>query len=71
MGFPGIFKHHDQKGCIVADFCLRFVFHLLHTLEPVTPRPGLGKTAISDRRLELACNDGSYYAVVLVEFKVD
>jgi hypothetical protein len=70
MGFPGIFEYRNEKGGIVADFYLRCIFHLLHALEFIIPRPRLGRTNISDRRLELGCDDGSCYVLVLVEFKV-
>ena len=71
MGLPGIFEYRNTKRCIVADFGLRSVFHLLPTLAAVVSRPGLGCTNISDRRLELVCDDGTYFVLVLVEFKVD
>jgi len=70
MGLPGIFEYRNEKGCIGADFYLRCIFHLLHALEPIVPGPRLGRTNISDRRLELVCDDDSYYVLVLVEFKM-
>jgi len=39
MGFSCIFEYHNEKGSIVADFGLRSVFHLLHSLVPVFPKP--------------------------------
>jgi hypothetical protein len=71
MGLPGIFEHLNQKGCLVADLCLRVVFYLLHTLASIVPGPGLGSTNLPDRRLELVCDDGSRYLLVLVGFAVD
>ena len=71
MGLLCIFDYRNEKGCIVADFGLRCIFHLLHTMAYIAPRPRLGRTNISDRRLELVCDDGTYYILVLVEFKVD
>jgi hypothetical protein len=68
MGLPGIFEYRHEKGCIVADIGLRGVFLLLHSLAPIVPGPGLGGKNISDRRLELVSNDGSFYVLVLVEF---
>ena len=70
MGLPGLFEYRNEKGGIVADFRMHCLFHLLHPLESIVPRPRLGRTNISDRRLELGCDDGSYYVLVLVEFKV-
>lgn len=71
MGLLGIFEYRIEKGGIVADNRLCCVFHLLHSLARVVPGPGLDRTNISDRRLELVCDDGSCYVLVLVEFQVD
>lgn len=71
MGLLGICEYRNEKGSIVANSRLRCVFHLLHSLAPIFPRQGLGRANISDRRLELVCDDGSYYLLVLVKFKVD
>lgn len=71
MGLLRIFEYRNEKGCIVADIGLYCIYHILHTLASIAPRPGLGRTNISDRRLELVCDDGTYYVLVLVEFKVD
>jgi hypothetical protein len=70
MGLPGIFEYHNEKGGIVAYFCQRCIFHLLHTLAPNFRKPRLDCENIPNRRLELVCDDGSSYVLVLVEFKL-
>ena len=71
MDLPGLFEYRNKKECIVVDSGLRCVFHLLHTLALVDPGPSMGSTNIPDRRLDLVCDDGTDYVLVLVEFKVD
>ena len=70
MGLPCIFEYYNEKGSLEADLGLRSIFHLLHSMGPVFRRPGLGCENIPDRRLELACDDGAYYVLVLDKFKV-
>ena len=71
MGLSRLFQYHNEKGGLVADFGLRSIFNLLHSLVPVIPRPGVGRNNLSNRGLELVCDDGSYYSLVLDQFKVD
>ena len=59
MGLLGICEYRKEKGSAVADFGLRCVFHLLYSLDPIVPRPRLGRANISARRLELVCDEGS------------
>ena len=70
MGLPGLFKYYDKKRGLVADYGLRCVFHLLHTLVSIFRKSRLGCENIPNRRLELVRNDGSYYVLVLVELKM-
>ena len=70
MGLPGLFEYRNAKGCNFSDSGLRFVFHLLPTLALIDPGPSMDNTIISDQRLELVCDDGTDYVLVLVEFKV-
>ena len=42
MGLSGIFEYHDEKRGIVTDLGMHTIFHLLHSLAPVFPKPKLG-----------------------------
>ena len=70
MGFSCLFEHYNEKGSPVADLGMRGVFRLLCSLAPVFREPGLGWKDIPDRRLELACDDGPDYVLVLDKFTV-
>jgi hypothetical protein len=71
MGLFCIFEYRNEKGGFVADFGLRGIFYLLHSLGPVFRKPGLGCKDIPDRRLELVRDDGPCYVLVLDKFKVN
>lgn len=70
MGLACIFEYCNEKGGFVVDLGVHGLFHLLHSLGPVFRKPGLGCKDISNRRLELVCDDGSCYGLVLDKFKV-
>ena len=50
---------------------LRGIFNILHSLAPIFREPRVGGENISNRRLELFCDDGSYHIMVLDKLKVD
>jgi len=70
MGFSCLFEHYNKKGGVEADLGLRGIYRLLYSLGYVFHWPGLGWKDIPDRRLELACDDGSDYVLVLDKSKV-
>ncbi len=71
MGLSSIFEYYNEKRGFVADLGLHSIFHLLHSLVPIFREPGLARNNISNQRLELVCDDDSYYILVLDKFKVD
>ena len=71
MGLSCIFQYRNEKGGFVADIGLRCIFHLLHSLVAVFRKPRLGCENILNQGLELVCDDGPYYVLVLDKFKVD
>jgi len=70
MGLSCIFQCRNEKGGFIADFGLRCIFDLLHSLVPIFREPGLGCENFLNQRLELVCDDGPYYALVLDKLKV-
>jgi hypothetical protein len=71
MGIFCIFEYHNEKGGFVADLDMRSVYHLLLSLAPVLCKSRLDWKDIPNRGLELVCDDGSYYILVLDKFKMD
>ena len=71
MGLSCIFKYQNEKGGLNTDLGLRSIFHLLHSLALIFRKSRLGSKNVTNRRLELVCDDDSYYVLVLDKFKMD
>ena len=71
MGLSCVFQYRNEKGGFAADFGVRCIFHLLHSVVPIFRKPELGCENILNRRLELVCDDDPHYVLVLDKFKVD
>ena len=71
MGLSCVFQYRNKKGGFVADYSMRYIFHLLHSVVFIFCKLELGCENILNQRLELVCHDDPHYVLVLDKFKVD
>ena len=70
MRLLGVFEYCNEKGSVVTDYFLCSIFILLRSLAPSFPKSIMDCEDVSDRKVELVCNDAPYYVLVLAKLEM-